>query len=377
MRKSIHQVAVLFLAVFMALFSLAACGKGKTVRSTFDPAAVKEKLTGVLDNDESTSDVSMSPETEPPTTTKHVDSGKLHKRNFGVVSYGHRIYYIPANEPGIFSMNVDGENRKRIVSRDCDEFDIDKDYIYYRSYDSSAGYSVYRCKLSGNEEELLNNDTALDMIAHGDWLYYINYLDYGDTEYIRFNVNDSGRQVLFPDLAQESAYCYIYDDAIYFQVSGEGIFKIDVNNLENKIRVYSEYNVDFNNLAFTDDWIYFQVYQYGSNDHSVSTIMRSDYDYNHVEPVAYLPKFIMGLQVWEYCFIYQTGGNKIYLQNIDAESGSILAADDESHYINIHDVIGDWVYYDVFHNSDEYGGFSPLVARNAINIHTLELIELD
>ena len=316
-------------------------------------------------------------EIDPPITTKHVDSEKPRKRNFGVVSYDNRIYYIPVNEPGIYSINVDGKNKEKIVSRDCSTFDIDKDYIYYSYFDPSTGNSIYRCKLDGNEEELINNDNALDMIAHGDWIYYINYLGYADTEFIRYNVNDSSRQILFSDLVQEFAHYYIYDDAIYFQVSDGGIVKIDVNNLDNKTLVYSEYPVDFNNIAFTDEWIYFHVYHYGSNIHSVSTIMRSDYDYNNIEPVAYLPSNIMNLQFWEDSFIYQTEGNKIYLQNIDAESSSLLASYDESHFISIYDVIGDWVYYGEFYNSNENSLDYPLVAINAINIHTSELIDLD
>lgn len=305
------------------------------------------------------------------------------KPSSNIAYYDGRIYYIPLNEQGIFSMNMEGGDRKSITSVDAAQLFVYDGYIYYTTYESDSG-KLYRIMLDGTGEELVIEDNISYMAVYDGWIYYLNYIDYDHLRFVRYSIDDSVHEIIYDHSIQLYVEYYIYNDAIYLYSNhdspdtgiAEGITKINTKNLNDREVVYPYSDIVFRDISFADDWMYYTIQHSTSSWEYESIILRCDYEFENFEPVKNMTTDIYNLHIWNDKLAFTDRSGEIYLMDIASGDVTQIMSTGVSSGASIFGIIGDWLFYGLYsHGVDEPDvGFETLYG---LNLKTEELIDLN
>lgn len=102
-----------------------------------------------------------------------------------------KIYYIAEKNiysgsvGQVYSMNLDGSKKERIISEKCSDLIVTSEGIYY--VDDSNGGVLCRVGLDGKSKEVLHNENCIDLQYQDGYLYYSLF---ETNEIKRFPIND-------------------------------------------------------------------------------------------------------------------------------------------------------------------------------------------
>lgn len=183
-----------------------------------------------------------------------INNNEFHNSAYEIYVVKDKLYYIGEDE-GIYTMNLDGTEKKKMDGTSTGFIGITDKYILYN-------------KVEGQDEEqkivthIMNLDGTNDRILTGDRLYsadivdeYIYYTDYEGHIY-RVKIGESN----FEMLSSITSYCVnATSDGVYSlkyideDLTQQAIFKMNLDGTEEKMIKKLETTSSF--LTVTEDWI--------------------------------------------------------------------------------------------------------------------------
>jgi len=83
---------------------------------------------------------------------------------------GKYLYYF--DDSYLYRINVNGENKKRILDKTLDYYQIVGNYIYY-SYIDNGSYSISKVKIDGENNEKISEECGKSFWVNGNDIYYM------------------------------------------------------------------------------------------------------------------------------------------------------------------------------------------------------------
>lgn len=124
------------------------------------------------------------------------------------------IYFINAcDNSALYRMDLNGNNRIKLVDKVVESFYIQDEWIYMINYDDNkeTGFCISKSKLDGSNIKKISTDIASNMVVLNGWIYYKNISDGG--KIYKIDIEGGNKQKIC-DL--KPLYISIYDNKIYF-----------------------------------------------------------------------------------------------------------------------------------------------------------------
>jgi hypothetical protein len=251
--------------------------------------------------------------------------------NYGyVTTQGNWFYYSLTGQKGIYKMKSDGSEQIKICDDTASYINVIDDWIYYCNNNVNDYFNIYKIRTDGtdrinvnieqsnfpnvignwiyyinvkdkskpykiqidgnNKTKINDDDNSENIIADGDWLYYIKHEKTGEEKLIKVRTDGNSHTVLSGDKINQ--FCVTGDIIYYINSKDKKIYKMQTDG-SNKTKLHNDEADSFN---VTGNAIY-------------------------------------------YC--NKSDAHKIYKINTDG-SNNVLICDDQAANINI---AGDWIYY--------------------------------
>lgn len=145
---------------------------------------------------------------------------------------GDKLYYqiVDQNSEGyegkLFSMNMDGSGVKQVLEDQIRFLGIEKDWIYYTTYQGEQN-TLYRVKTDGTEEERLISEfrsCSVPVVKDG-WLYYGRAAEDGSWKLCRQKLSADGKR---EDIVQAAASSSYWEIAL--NVCDGWVYYVDLGN---------------------------------------------------------------------------------------------------------------------------------------------------
>lgn len=176
--------------------------------------------------------------------------------------FGHSIMNVSVENDYVYyseyynikRISIDGTDKNTIVSGDAELFNIYKGKIYYTSRDNDDG--LYTINTDGSDNKKLSADRVGMFNVVGDWIFYINI---SDELIYKMKIDGSEKTKLCDDKTFNinATDLWVY----YTNNSDDGrIYKISTNG-ENKSKITSGdskkngYKITYSDLNVINDWI--------------------------------------------------------------------------------------------------------------------------
>ncbi|RCX16083.1 uncharacterized protein DUF5050 [Anaerobacterium chartisolvens] len=171
---------------------------------------------------------------------------------FYIVEANNTLYYQDFTDGSkLYSMDMNGGNRKKL----CDDYVVnliaDGEYIYYQNLNDQK---QYRIRTDGTKRELLANVNG-DVVIHDEFIYFT-----GNNGIYKINKNGQGLEKLSDVLANTLRF---YNEKLYFSgiptnndSSNGGIYKMNLDG-SNIQKISDQTTHDF---KMSNNYIFFQIY---------------------------------------------------------------------------------------------------------------------
>jgi len=226
----------------------------------------------------------------------NVDGSNRRKLNDDIPAYinviNDRVYYANWSDYGyIYSVSTDGSNRQKLNEHESWYINVTDDGVYYaNAYD---GY-IYFMRADGSNRVQLNNEDSTFINVVEDRIYYINSSDFGnydgDDKIYSIKIDGSDKINFGDDVA---LVLMIVNDRIYYINSRDGgggdgkIYTInidgsnkqcfsDTSNLDDYYMVFNVLNDTFVYVSWNYDTDYIDMYVMESNGGNKRKLMSSD-----------------------------------------------------------------------------------------------------
>lgn len=136
------------------------------------------------------------------------------------VVYKDRIYYLDRAETAVYSMNLKGEDHKKVIGGPVYAFDIADDILYYQDAtpNQTTGFPVFtliKAQLDGAYLDTVVSDRmAVNFCLVGDTVYYVGFDTIEDEKGILYKKTPDGEEVLI-------------EGCMEFNIQGDYIFYTD------------------------------------------------------------------------------------------------------------------------------------------------------
>lgn len=127
------------------------------------------------------------------------------------------VYYIDI-WGGLFKINLDGTNPKRIGSINTYFFQVDGDWIYYNQEITPSGIgsgNIYRIKTDGTQQSKLVDCNTSDFNVYNGWIYYENH-EYQNTGIFKVKIDGSEKQCIINE-ANIYNFTIANNNIVYFK----------------------------------------------------------------------------------------------------------------------------------------------------------------
>ena len=127
------------------------------------------------------------------------------------------VYYIDI-WGGLFKINLDGTNPKRIGDINTYFFQVDGDWIYYNQEITPSGIgsgNIYRIKTDGTQQSKLVDCNTSDFNVCNGWIYYENH-EYHNTGIFKVKIDGSEKQCI---INEEDVYNFtiVNNNIVFFK----------------------------------------------------------------------------------------------------------------------------------------------------------------
>ena len=142
--------------------------------------------------------------------------------------YEDRLYCIGAEDNFLYSVTLDGTDKKLILDNEILNFNISDGWIYFsemKDFDSAEENdpSLTKMRVDGAQQKVICNDYASSINVSGDWIYYSNRSSEGelyriktdgtlreqlDTEYDVFGINVLNDRIIYSAKVEENHTVY-------------------------------------------------------------------------------------------------------------------------------------------------------------------------
>ncbi|URZ14882.1 DUF5050 domain-containing protein [Clostridium felsineum] len=162
------------------------------------------------------------------------------------------IYYSATyGAPGIYRMNYDGSNKKKLTSDKAYYLNSDDSFIYYRNVSDDG--KLYKINKGDLKTYKISDDKVFYLNLSSGYLYYQNEND--ENKLYKMTIDGLNKQKLNNSY---SSYITVLDDYIYYQdeTKGNSLYKIrkdgsDETKLNNDISIYINTHKDL--IYYTND----------------------------------------------------------------------------------------------------------------------------
>jgi serine/threonine protein kinase len=190
-----------------------------------------------------------SPNHEPTQSFNTVGNSQGNSINGGFAAIqGNKIF---VNHVGsVYSINIDGSNKKTIINDGASYIFVIGDWIYYAGIDRG----IFRERTDGSIKQLISNDIAWHINVVDEWIYYINVGDeYNDFRMYRTRTDGSDKQRLTD---KRPVSFNVIDNWIYYTVTDDsGIFKIRTDGSD-RLKLSDD---EAHCIIVVGNWIYFNI----------------------------------------------------------------------------------------------------------------------
>lgn len=188
------------------------------------------------------------------------------------------------NNKGIYRINKDGSNIKRIYSGLNENMKLYGNYIYYEHSTSEGGLTLYKNKIDGNEEQSLSNE-AISPTSIIDGIIY--YSGIGQDHNINtFDLTTNQKATL---LVENTMNTIATDDYIYYisLADNYSIHRINKDGT-NPVNVVPDRCSSFN-ISLSGKYLYYQIdnnedngiHRLNTETNEVKTIISGNYNKIH------------------------------------------------------------------------------------------------
>ncbi|MDR1001644.1 MAG: DUF5050 domain-containing protein [Clostridiales bacterium] len=126
------------------------------------------------------------------------------------------------------------------------------DWIYYTL--GQDGRSIQKMRLDGSEKTKINDENSTWINIYEDRIYYANETD---RQIVSCDLNGKDR-ILLKDGTGWCRSLIVYDDNIYYSVSGDGVYKMDLDgNSATKLCDYMNNFINYTDMGAANDLLYF------------------------------------------------------------------------------------------------------------------------
>ncbi len=174
-----------------------------------------------------------------------------------VHQYGNDIYYHCYDSDdaySLYSVGLDGENRKQVLKEPVSNAMITNQYIYYTGV--SQDHDIYRLSKTSNQKELVKEGNYSQVILKDSTMYCINNDD--NYSIVRMNPDGTSESTLVND--RVSTYNITADgNYLFYQADGgdhNGVYVVNLLNGETNLVEAGDYQ----NLCLTEDYLFFNKF---------------------------------------------------------------------------------------------------------------------
>jgi hypothetical protein len=192
---------------------------------------------------------------------------------------------------GLYCSNIDGSNKKKIISGNIDNINVVGDYIYFveseENKEIKSGavrkYSLYRTKLDGtNRTKLVDNCYFVNIV--GNKIFYSIFMD--DMKYWKSgidnyplkekqgyiytaNIDGSNSKLLI----EKNVKSYLLKGEFIYYLDEIGIYKVSIKTGESTEFVKRE---DIQGFTFDDNELYYQIHDCGKDETTITSVSLLD-----------------------------------------------------------------------------------------------------
>jgi len=183
-------------------------------------------------------------------TNLNLNSDAIFAEKAGVLYFSGTLYGI---ENGIYSINADGTNRKKIADVGGKFLNILGDYLYFMNIDDSG--RIYRILTAGGEPQRITERSAANMILKDGWIYFTD-MDQLNLTLMKIKTDGTGLKII----NQKNPYggdIQLDKDTLYFtsrsEDYSEGIYGMKTDG--SGFITYTEESIY--SITVDGDWIYY------------------------------------------------------------------------------------------------------------------------
>jgi hypothetical protein len=131
---------------------------------------------------------------------------------------------------GTFKIKTDGTEKKQLTNdRTMFPFSIEENTLFYSYAPSTNDYNtgLYKIDLDGSNKVKVTSDNCKNVVAQGDWIYYINFSDNSSL----YKIKKDGTQR--KKLLNLGLSCFnISDDVLYYVTydDASNLYKLNLQN---------------------------------------------------------------------------------------------------------------------------------------------------